>query len=519
MKTKITLLTVMLIIIGLSNVLKAQTPTQLISGVGNATMLDVEAIGNIFYFKVTNGSYKELWKTDGTTGGTQLVKDSFPVDIVNFVNINGMLYFIGTNSSNTTPILWKSDGTNVGTVMVKVFTGSSQSVGALTAINNVGYFTYSYLGPSYAGTWKTDGTDPGTVELIPNVTTGSAVNTKSFFEVGSDVVFFGTSATSGYRALWKTDGTTIGTTMIKDSIMKFSSGNTLTDFININGISYFTISSGAGFNLWRTDGTSVGTFILTYGNITSLTNLNGTLYFRNFSISPVGYSLMKSDGTIIGTVAVSGLGNVGSGIAAMGNNLYLAGKNSFDFEPYKSDGTATGTVLLKDINAGATGSNPQYLTKVNSTMCFVADDGINRNQIWKTDGTPGGTEMAYALIDTIPNFATVALTSVGNYLLFISGNEMYSLLVSSGVGINDELNIKNVVTIYPNPSNGTFQINSNGLQVSRLEIYNLLGEKIYTSTKNAESNFTIDISNQSKGIYFVKIYEGEKSYTNKIIVQ
>ncbi len=519
MKTKIILLTIMLATLGLSNLLKAQAPTQLISGVGNATMLDVEAIGNTFYFKVTNGAYKELWKTDGTVVGTQLVKDSFPVDIVNFVNINGMLYFIGTNSSNTTPILWKSDGTNVGTIMVKVFTGSSQSVGALTAINNVGYFTYSYLGPSYAGTWKTDGTDPGTVEVISNITTGSAVNTKSFFEVGSDVVFFGTSAAPGYRALWKTDGTAIGTTMIKDSIMKFSLGNALIDFININGISYFTISSGAGFNLWRTDGTSVGTFILTYANITSLTNFNGTLYFKVFSTSPVGYNLMKSDGTVIGTVAVSGVGNIGSGMASMGNNLYLAGKNSFDFEPYKSDGTATGTVLLKDINAGTTGSNPQYLTAVNSTVCFVADNGINGNQIWKTDGTSGGTVMAYALIDTIPNFATVALTSVGNYLLFISGNEMYSLLVSSSVGINDELNTKNIATIYPNPSKGIFQIKNDGLEISAIEIYNLLGEKIYSSNKTSSSNFTIDISNQSKGIYFVKIYAGEKSYTNKIIVQ
>lgn len=519
MKTKITLLLVMLAIFGLSNIIKAQAPVQLISGVGNSTMLDVEAIGNTFYFKVANGSYKELWKTDGTLIGTQLVKDSFAVDIIDFVNINSTLYFLGTDAAGTSPVLWKSDGTDIGTVMVKVFSGSSPSLGALTAINNTGYFIYAHLGPAYTAIWKTDGTDLGTVEVKQNVAPGSAVNTKWFFEVGGEIIFFGTSPTTGYRALWKTDGTDLGTILVKDSIMNYNAGNNLIEFLNINGISYFTINSGSGHYLWRTDGTNSGTYSLTYGTLSFLTNLNGILYFRNFSMSPVGYKLMKSDGTVIGTVDVSGLGNIGLSIASMGNSLYLGGENSFDFEPYKSDGTAGGTVLLKDVNAGATGSNPQFLTKVNSTMCFVANDGINDNQIWKTDGTPGGTVMAYAVVDTIPNFGTVGLTSFNNYLLFISGTEMYSLIVSSGVGINDELNTKRIATVYPNPSNGIFKIINDELKITSVEIYNMFGIKVYSTTKIAESNVTINISNQAKGIYFVRFYEGDKMVTNKIVIQ
>ena len=47
----------------------------------------------------------------------------------------------------------------------------------------------------------------------------------------------------------------------------------------------------------------------------------------------------------------------------------------------------------------------------------------------------------------------------------------------------------------------------------------MLGTKVYSTTKIAESNVTIDISNQAKGIYFVRFYEGDKMVINKIVIQ
>ncbi len=45
-----------------------------------------------------------------------------------------------------------------------------------------------------------------------------------------------------------------------------------------------------------------------------------------------------------------------------------------------------GTVLVKDIRAGSAGSDPRYLTNVNGTLYFRANDGANGVELWKSDG-------------------------------------------------------------------------------------------------------------------------------------
>src|SRR5262249_57937372 len=58
-----------------------------------------------------------------------------------------------------------------------------------------------------------------------------------------------------------------------------------------------------------------------------------------------------------------------------------------------SDGTSTGTVLVKDINSGGTTSGPAYLTDVNGTLYFSANDGTHGTELWKSNGTAAGTVM------------------------------------------------------------------------------------------------------------------------------
>ena len=61
-------------------------------------------------------------------------------------------------------------------------------------------------------------------------------------------------------------------------------------------------------------------------------------------------------------------------------------------ELWKSDGTAAGTTLVKNIRPGSgTSSSPRELTNVNGTLFFVADDGVTGQELWKSDGTAAGT--------------------------------------------------------------------------------------------------------------------------------
>src|SRR5262249_40378491 len=128
-----------------------------------------------------------------------------------------------------------------------------------------------------------------------------------------------------------------------------------------------------------------------------LLNVNGTLFFRA-SDGANGFELWKSDGTAAGTVLIKDLGpGSGSGEPRQLTNvsgvlLFTSVAGDSGSELWRSNGTEVGTVRVKDINAPLTfGSNPTFLTNVNGTLFFVANDGTHGPEVWKSDGTASGT--------------------------------------------------------------------------------------------------------------------------------
>lgn len=90
-------------------------------------------------------------------------------------------------------------------------------------------------------------------------------------------------------------------------------------------------------------------------------------------------------------------------------------------ELWVSDGTPTGTKLVKDIYSGSTknprtprggggrtvnSSNPEWLTPFQGSLYFAASDGSNGRSLWKSDGTAKGTTLVAAGMS--PQYLTVA---------------------------------------------------------------------------------------------------------------
>jgi hypothetical protein len=71
-------------------------------------------------------------------------------------------------------------------------------------------------------------------------------------------------------------------------------------------------------------------------------------------------------------------------------------------------------------------------------------------------------------------------------------------------------------TVFPNPSNGTFQVSSTKYQVSGIDIYNVMGEKVFASTINHQPS-TIDLD-APNGIYFLQLKTSEGTAVKKIVL-
>ena len=391
-------------------------------------------IGTTLYFNETDPDHgTELWKTDGTSAGTVLVRDinpgansSIPS---NLTNVNGTLYFSATDGTNGTE-LWKSDGTSAGTVLVRdINPGPNGSIPSnLTNINGTLYFSATD-GTNGTELWKSDGTSAGTV-LVRDIFTGSGSSSSpsNLTNITGTLYFSAADITNG-RELWKSDGTSAGTVLVRD--INSGGSSSPSNLTNVNGALYFSASDGTnGTELWKSDGTSAGTVLVRDINPGpgssspfNLTNINGTLYF-SATDSSNGTELWKSDGTSAGTVLVRDI-NPGSGssnpsilININGTLYFSATDGSTGIELWKTDGTSAGTVLVRDINSGSGISSPSNLTNINGTLYFSANDGTNGQELWKSDGTSAGTVLVRD-INSGSGFSSPAnLTNINGTLYF-----------------------------------------------------------------------------------------------------
>jgi len=86
--------------------------------------------------------------------------------------------------------------------------------------------------------------------------------------------------------------------------------------------------------------------------------------------------------------------------------------------------------------------------------------------------------------------------------------------------IDDQI-FSNNVSIYPNPNNGTFELNVEGANESIvITIFDSKGQTVYTSSEVKTNSLvkTLDMSKASKGVYFVKVQSGVSITTKKLVI-
>lgn len=136
--------------------------------------------------------------------------------------------------------------------------------------------------------------------------------------------------------------------------------------------------------------------------------------------------------------------------------------------------------------------------------------------------------------DTLQNYSPV---QSGNYTVTVTDTNgcsatsaAYNFVTTGGVFSSDPDDLNSEITIYPNPSNGIFNLcvrnTAPGNNYAELSIFNSLGVKVYSDrilntkpvTSSAETFFTLDLDLPC-GTYFVQVTMKDKVYNKKMVVQ
>ncbi len=101
----------------------------------------------------------------------------------------------------------------------------------------------------------------------------------------------------------------------------------------------------------------------------------------------------------------------------------------------------------------------------------------------------------------------------------------YNFSIGFGVGLEENTNNYNF-DVYPNPTSGEFIVSLDNFVGETIEInvFNSSGQLIRTISKYQENveglyNFSIDLSDETKGIYFVSVTSNNQQQTKRITVQ
>ncbi|HLL04286.1 MAG TPA: ELWxxDGT repeat protein [Myxococcaceae bacterium] len=400
---------------------------------------------------------KELWLSDGTAAGTQVVKtfsasaDPFgPREALErLTSVGSRLFFLVGDEAHGRE-LWTSDGTEAGTRLVKDLTpgGEGSSLSGLTASGSTLLF-FRYVPETQASAeryelWRSDGTETGTMRVKE---LGAGASLSSLKALAGSTLFFVVSDPTHGTELWKSDGTQAGTGLVKD-IYPGAEGGYPYGLRVVGSQLFFTAADPShGRELWKSDGTEVGTVLVEdfvpgseSGNPQVLKALGRHLYFT--TQDPAGHTLglyrVRLDGAgrsaYVRTLPNPYAGQPGaepsiSAVAVAGTRLFFGmtistdGPAPRDTQLWSTDGTAAGTRLLVRPLSLSDEFQSAIFPVGDSVLFSAFEENTHGLEPWVSNGQPGGTRLLRDIAPGTQSAYPRGFTRVGSTVFFVAHDE------------------------------------------------------------------------------------------------
>ena len=388
----------------------------------------------IFFSAVDNGGEIELWATDGSEAGTNLVSNLAGIQSGNPKELSAGRYVLTYSAFTPTNgrELWFTTASPYSTGPYgDIFLGSSSS----SPKNIIKWFDAPVFsakdndGKRYL--WRSDiGIEKISQDhILPN----ESLITK----FKDDIYFVGNYRGEG-DALWKYDGNSF--TEIFDYYPD-SEDNTVFRHIQEAGdLLYFSASSSTSDQLFSTDGTSENTGPIlsreeddqTISSPDNLINVDGTLYFT--ASTNYGNDIWKTNGTNEGATLVDPTNrsrgiNRAKHLTLVDNKIFYVGTYEFDTELWVYDTLENTSRRVKDINTSGDSLKriDNTLTPFKSKLLFVAEDELHGEELWITNGQEGGTYRLTDLKEGVTDSDVDEITILGDKVIFRSDSDDHGI--------------------------------------------------------------------------------------------
>ena len=359
------------------------------------------ALGGRIFFSAFDGvTGRELWVSDGTRQGTRLVRDVCPGECSGVASQNAVIplslaalegeVFFPANDGVTGFELWKTDGTPEGTERVADLRPGSESSNPRVFTSFAGWVVFSALHPALGQElWLSDGTAAGT-QVARDLCPANCSSNPSFLAVTEDHVLVLAKANLDHPRVWRLNRSGRMSVLPNACLPECSEGSAVHfgDGL-ILGLLEGDFSEQRYVRIWRVDpGVDQATLLRELDLVVPplwLTAAGDQVFFTALTAVPNGFELWVTDGTPAGTRPVGGGARNPQWLAPLGDRVvFVADTEGGGL--WVSDGTRAGTQHL-----GTGLLSPTHLMALDDQVVFSARTEEIGQELWRTDGTPQGT--------------------------------------------------------------------------------------------------------------------------------